>query len=138
MLDKLYVYTDGASRNNPGEASIGIVIFDKKESVNPIDKYKDRIGKSTNNQAEYNALIKGLELASKLCKKEIFCFADSRLVVNQMKGEWKVKKKELKLLNEKAKKLEKMFEKVTYTNLPREHPKIKMADKLANEALDEK
>ena len=96
----LYVYTDGGSRGNPGPAAIGIVFFD--ENKNKIAEYKECIGECTNNQAEYKALIKALELATAHCRRTIRCFLDSELVVKQMRREYKVKNKDLAPLFIKA------------------------------------
>lgn len=125
---------DGGSRGNPGRAAIGIVI---RENEKVIEKHKERIGITTNNVAEYNALIKALELAAKHTKKEIFVFMDSEFVVRQVKGEYKVRKKHLMPLFEKVKEREKVFESVKYEHVPRENKFQALADELVNEALDE-
>jgi len=132
----LYVYTDGGCRGNPGPGAIGIVFFD--ENKNKIAEYKECIGKCTNNQAEYQALIKALELAKTHCRKEILCFLDSELVVRQISGRYKIKKEELRRLSCLLKDREKAFEKVAYNHVKRENQFIQYADKLVNDALDGK
>ena len=134
MTKKIRVYTDGGARGNPGPAAIGVVVCDENDRI--IFQFKRRIGRATNNEAEYNALIKGLELARDYTHGEIECIADSLLIVSQMRGEYKVKKKELKELFEKAKKLESKFRKVSYSHMERENKMIAEADRLVNEALD--
>ncbi len=135
MEKRLFVYSDGGARGNPGKAAIGIVILDENEQV--IEKYKEKIGIKTNNEAEYLAIIKALELAKKYAKKA-HLHSDSELVVRQLNGEYKINKKELKELFEQVEKAEKEFEEVSYQNVPRENEFIQQADKLVNEALDEK
>ena len=82
---KIIVNADGASRKNPGRASIGIILWD--ENRNRLDSYKVYLGIKTNNEAEYFALIKALELALEHAKSEVHVFMDSELVIKQMNGE---------------------------------------------------
>ena len=124
------IYSDGGARGNPGEAAIGVVILDNNKIVK---KYKEKIGKATNNQAEYTAVIKGLKLAKKY--NQIVFYLDSELVCRQIKGEYKINNKELKELNNDVKKLAK-GKKIEWKNVPRENKFIVEADKLVNEALD--
>ena len=131
--EALHIYTDGAARGNPGPAAIAFIIEDYKGVV--LKKHSESIGRATNNTAEYVAVIKALEEASHL-GHEVFCFCDSRLVVNQLNGLYKIKKKHLKEKFLEAKDREKMFDKVSYRHVPRENPKIKIADKMVNEELD--
>jgi len=132
---KIYVYTDGGSRGNPGPAAIGVAIFDENRQM--LEEYKECIGESTNNRAEYKALIKGLELAAAHCRKEILCFLDSELVVRQLSGRYRIKSEPLRELFYVLKDKEKAFEKVVYNHVRRTDRFIKRADKLVNEALDE-
>ena len=132
----LYVYTDGGCRGNPGPGAIGIVFFD--ENKNKIAEYKECIGECTNNQAEYRALIKALELATAHCRKEILCFLDSELVVRQLSGRYRIKKEELRRLFYILKDRERAFEKVVYNHVKRENKFIQYADKLVNDALEGK
>jgi len=82
MAKKLKIYTDGGARGNPGPAGVGVAIFDEKENL--IKTAKKYLGKATNNQAEYKALILALELAKKLGAEEVDCFLDSQLIVNEL------------------------------------------------------
>ncbi len=132
-MEKLIIYTDGGARNNPGPAGIGIVI--QNETGKIIKEHKEYIGEKTNNQAEYLALIKALELAKGEAKNLEF-FLDSQLVVNQAKGLYKVKNSEIRDLLFKVRILEQNFEEIKYNLIPRE--KNKLADKLVNQAIDEK
>ena len=136
MAKKIIVYTDGASRGNPGSAAIGIVI--KDESGKEIQTYKKFIGKSTNNVAEYSALIQGAKLIKELAETfdEIDFFCDSELVVKQIKGVYKIKHKDMiKLSLDFWNEIKSMNKKFSITHIPREENKT--ADRLANEALDE-
>ena len=127
---KINIYTDGSSRGNPGPASLGVVIKDKKEKV--LGAWKKLIGIATNNQAEYQALIFGLEKAKKIKAEEINCFSDSKLVVEQINRRFKIKDKKLAILFIKAWNLSQSFKKINFYYLPREDNKE--ADYLANSA----
>lgn len=131
----LKVYTDAASRKNPGPAAIAYSIYDF--SGNLLDQKGKYIGEHTNNVAEYKAIIAGLEAASKYSSGEVECFSDSALVVNQMNQKNKVRKKHLKELFMEVKQKEKFFQKVKYYHLRREHPMISKMDKLANKTLNQ-
>ncbi len=134
-MRKLLIYTDGASRGNPGPAGIGIVICDESGKI--VKEYEEFIGTATNNIAEYRALIKALELAGIFSINKIDCFSDSELMVKQLNGEYRVKNEKLGKLFLQVREKEKRFEKVNYFHVPREEDLIKRADKLANRAIDE-
>ena len=131
-LMKLIAYTDGASRGNPGQAGIGVAIYNEKnEKLKSISQY---IGEATNNVAEYKALISALQASQELGAEEIEVFTDSELMVKQIKGEYRVKNEGLKPLFNEAKELIKTFTTVKVTHVRRELNKE--ADKLANIAID--
>lgn len=126
------IFTDGGARGNPGPSAVGFVIKDVKgNTVKEMGKY---IGKATNNEAEYSALIEGLSSAVRKGVKDIDCFLDSTLVVNQLNGNFKVKNIRIKKLWLKVKEIEKNFKSVSYCHIPRE--KNFEADALVNEVLD--
>jgi len=130
MKDKALYYIDGGSRNNPGEAGIGVV-----EIIENVKKgYYQYKGILTNNEAEYNALLKALSLATEKKIESVEIFTDSELVCNQINGEYKVKNEKLKELFTKAKELIKKIKNFSITHIPRE--KNKEADKLVNLAID--
>lgn len=131
---KLTIHTDGAARGNPGPASIGVIIFNQDHKV--LYEYKKKIGETTNNVAEYKALIRGLELASQYTNDEVVCYMDSELMAKQLNYEYKVKAEHLKELFEKVNKLSKNFKKISFRHVRREDKFQKEADRLANEALD--
>ncbi len=134
FIDLVKVYTDGACRGNPGSGAIGILISDGEGNV--LDQHKECIGDCTNNIAEYKALSKGLDLAVKYTRNKVEVYSDSKLVVHQMRGEWRIKQPHLKTLFNRVKKKETQFENVNYNHLPRTNRCIKQADQMANDALD--
>ena len=125
------LFCDGASRSNPGDASIGISILLDGKEVHTISK---KIGNATNNEAEYQALIDGLNYCVDNSIKEIEVFLDSNLVVEQVNKNFKVKAANLKVLNSKAEELIKEFKFIEINHVYREDNK--RADQLANMALD--
>ncbi|MCK5434499.1 MAG: ribonuclease HI family protein [Dehalococcoidales bacterium] len=132
-LKKAVIYADGASRGNPGPAAIGVTIKDKKGKL--ITFISQRIGRATNNQAEYRAIIAALEEATRLGVKQVEIKTDSELVVRQINGEYRVKKATLKPLYQQVKQLQSQLKSFTITHIPRQQ-NIE-ADKLANKALND-
>jgi ribonuclease HI len=135
-MKNLTVYCDGGARGNPGPAAIGFVITDDKQKN--LVKHGQLIGKATNNIAEYKSIIGALEWINKnIDSKDIHVqvFMDSLLIVNQLKGLYKVKNKNLLKLFLKAKRLENKFTKINYNHIARN--KNKLADQLLNIALDQ-
>ena len=126
------IYIDGASRGNPGDAGIGILIKDPQGSTREIKSY---LGTKTNNQAEYTALIEALESVKELNGRTIRIFTDSLLVANQVNGLWKVKHAEIIPLNKKAVSLLRGFKDISIRHIPR--AENLEADRLANLAIDE-
>jgi len=132
-VDAVKVYGDGGSRGNPGPSASGFVILDMNDTV-LVDKGV-YIGMTTNNQAEYTALKMGLEEAKKMGAKKVEVYMDSMLVVNQLKGIFKVKNRELWALHDTIKTLAASFEHINFTHVPRELNTL--ADTAVNRALDE-
>jgi ribonuclease HI len=131
-MEKIIIHSDGGARGNPGPAGIGAVLNEENGIViAEISKY---IGETTNNQAEYQALIAGLEKAKELKAEELDCYLDSELVVKQLNREYKVKNAELAPLFLKVHNLSLSFKKIKFIHVRREFNKE--ADKLANEAMD--
>jgi ribonuclease HI len=130
---ELTIYSDGASRNNPGEAGAGVYIL---EDGIPVDGLARYLGTTTNNIAEYTAAIMGLEYAVIRGAKRVRLFADSELLVKQINGQYKVKNEGLKPLHGKVKELIAKLGSVEVQYIPRE--RNKEADALANKAIDEK
>jgi ribonuclease HI len=132
MKGPVDIYVDGASRGNPGEAGAGAAIKAKDGSV--LKRLKKYLGTVTNNVAEYSALVMALGAARSLGVKEVRIFADSELVVKQIKGEYRVKSEDLKPLYMEAMAIIRGFNRFEIRHIPRE--KNADADKLANEAID--
>jgi ribonuclease HI len=122
---------DGASRGNPGPSGIGVVII-KNNLI--ITEYNEFIGEKTNNQAEYAALKKALQIAS-IFDDEITVLSDSKLVVSQRNNRYRLRNKQLKIIFREISNLEKQFRAVNYKCIPR--AKNQYADFLANRAIDE-
>ena len=134
-MEKIFIYTDGGARGNPGKAGAGVVIKGGGKNLAEIGKY---LGDNrTNNWAEYEALIIALAEAKrqKLTERPIEIRMDSELIVKQMKGEYRVKDKVLKMQNAKAHALLADFKHVHFVHIPREENSE--ADALVNQAIDE-
>ncbi len=129
----VHIYTDGGSRGNPGPSASGAVIKspDGKLLAN-VSKY---LGKTTNNQAEYTAIVIGLERAAKMGATVVSLFMDSELATKQLKGEYRVKDPDIAKRFLEVKNLLHKFDRVIFTHIPRE--KNKEADALVNKCLDE-
>ncbi len=127
------VEADGGSRGNPGPAGFGAVVRDP-ETSEVLAERSGGLGTTTNNVAEYEGLIAGLEAALELGVREVEARLDSKLVVEQMSGRWSVKHANLKPLALKAQKLVRQFEGVHFEWIPR--ARNAHADRLANEAMD--
>ena len=126
------IYCDGASRSNPGEASVGISILKDKEEI---DTIKKRIGIATNNVAEYLGLIEALKYCVEKNIMEVDIYLDSLLVVQQVNLEYKVKSKKLQEHYNQALDLINKINNIKINHIRREFNK--RADQLANQALDE-
>ena len=132
----LRIYTDGASRNNPGPAACAF-IFLKNGDKSPIKEDVEYLGETTNNVAEYTAIIRALESATGYTRWQVVVHSDSKLVINQINGDYRVKKKHLKELLRKIFELRRFFERVEFKHVPRENQYIKKCDHLCNKKLDE-
>jgi len=129
-----YAYTDGAARGNPGPAACAFIIVDAW-GILLADEARV-LGRKTNNEAEYQAVIDALKKAASLCCRQIVVHSDSELVIRQIKGEYEVRKPHLRELFLQEQELERLFESVEFVNLPREDPWIRIVDTLFNDALD--
>lgn len=127
------IRTDGGSRGNPGPAGIGVVI-EQADTGAVIETHAKFLGKATNNQAEYKAVILGLERAVALGATRVEVVADSELLIKQARGEYRVKNPELAIRFAELKAFERMLPQVSYRHVRREYNKA--ADALANEAMD--
>lgn len=134
MKSRLEVYSDGASRGNPGPSAIAFMIVAEDGEI--LKKHSEYVGVKTNNQAEYEALISALKSASKLTSEEVVCRMDSELVVKHLNGKYQVRNPKLKILWLKVRELKRSFQKVSFEHVPRTDNYIQKVDQLANEALD--
>jgi len=132
------IQADGGARGNPGPAGSGAVVRD--ESGKTVGEVAEFLGHTTNNVAEYTALVRALELLSSLLgpdavkETHVAVEMDSKLVIEQMKGAWKIKHPNMKPLAARAAELCRQFASVSFTHIPRE--KNGAADALANKAMD--
>ncbi|MDV0442182.1 tRNA (N6-threonylcarbamoyladenosine(37)-N6)-methyltransferase TrmO [Methanorbis furvi] len=137
-MDCLTIYTDGASRGNPGEAAAAWLIL---RGTDVLESDVLVLGKQTNNVAEYTALIHAIRSAKKFAEPkttELIIYSDSELMISQMNGTYKVRSASLQPLHQEAKESASAFAKVTYHHVPRENPYIGSCDWLCNNALDKR
>ena len=126
--------SDGGARGNPGPGAIGVIV---RKDGEILTKYSANIGKFvTNNVAEYEALIKALELALEYTKEELTCVLDSELVVKQLLGEYRVRNPNLLKLFLRVQKLQENFTKIKYVHVNRDDKFQQIADELLNSELD--
>jgi ribonuclease HI len=131
-INKATIYTDGAARGNPGPAAIGVVIKDETGKV--VATIAQCLGTTTNNQAEYRAIIAGLEKAISLGAHQVIIKSDSELVVKQLNGLYRVKHVALRPLYLEVLRLTGALEGFNISYIPRTQNTA--ADALANQALD--
>ena len=129
---KARLSTDGGARGNPGPAAYGYVL--EADDGDVLAAHGERIGRATNNVAEYRGLVAGMRKAAELGVTELDVVSDSELLVKQMRGEYRVKNEALRALWDEATDLERRFRRVRYTSVRREQNEL--ADSLVNEALD--
>lgn len=130
--EKVKLFADGGSRGNPGPSASGFAVLDMNDKV--LLEQGVYLGVTTNNMAEYTALKLGLEAARKMGVHEVEVYMDSMLVVNQMKGIFKIKNRDLWAVHDAIKQMLPAFRKVTFDHVPREFNKI--ADAMVNHAMD--
>lgn len=131
-MNKLIIFTDGGSRGNPGPAGLGAIIYDENHKI--VAEISEFLGITTNNQAEYRAILAAIKKAVALGASEVEFYLDSELAVKQLNREYKVKNKDLAPLFLAIYNLTLSFKKISFTHVPRE--RNKEADRLANEAMD--
>lgn len=131
----IFTNSDGGARGNPGPAAVGLIVRDEEKIL---EEFTEVLRKpTTNNVAEYTALIKALEIASKYTNGEITCILDSELVVKQLLGEYSVKNPGMIKLFLEVQKLQDKFEKIHYVHVKRNDQNQKYVDYLLNKKLDE-
>src|SRR5688500_86278 len=130
MHEEVLLYTDAASRGNPGRTATAVVMFSASGEL--LFEEGIRVGNTTNNRAEYLGLLCGLSLCSQFTSGRVQCFSDSELVVRQLTGVYRIRDGMLKDLSAQIREAEHSFHEVSYAHLPRSHPRIARADRLAN------
>jgi len=133
-MSKVTVFTDGAARGNPGPAAIAYAIYD--EFGRCIDSAARSIGVATNNEAEYQALLLGMERACMHCTGTVHFFLDSELVVRQVTGRYRAKDERMKDYLQKVLMQAKCFKEFRIANVPRENPNTQLVDGMVNDVLD--
>ncbi len=129
----LHIYTDGASRKNPGPSALAFIFVQDGEIIHEQSKF---LGEKTNNQAEYLAIIEALSEALTITKGELYIFSDSEVVIKQIIGEYRVKKDHLRTLRNQIFDLKKEFSSIQFSHLPRHNKWIKIVDKLCNRCIN--
>jgi ribonuclease HI len=135
-IQRVHLYTDGGCKGNPGPGAIGIVVCTHDNKL--LHEYSDCIGNCTNNQAEYKALIKGLDLCAKYTRREVVCFSDSELVIKQMNAEYRLRDDTLRELWHEVNKNKGPFFNVTFQHVPKTNQRIQQADNLLKQAQEGK
>jgi ribonuclease HI len=130
----LSLYSDGASRGNPGPAAIAYAIYDQTGQL--IEKDARCIGRHTNNEAEYEAVLWGLHRVTERRCTSVRAFSDSELVVRQVTGRYKTKDPRMAMYADRVRKYKEIFESFELASVQRENPRTKLVDELVNGALD--
>jgi len=131
--DVLKIYTDGAARSNPGPGACAFIFVKGDEVIYSDSKY---LGTVTNNKAEYNAVIEALKKAVEYTRWNVRVYSDSKLIINQINGEWRIKKEHLKKLYDEVMRCKGRFNKVEFFQVGRTNRFIEEADKLCNQCLN--
>jgi ribonuclease HI len=130
----LEVYTDGASRGNPGPAAYGFIFVKNNEII--LEESKT-MGTTTNNTAEYYAIISALTRAQEFATESVIVCSDSELVIKQINNQYRITKPHLARLREELATVQKNFRDIRFRNVPRENIFIRRCDELCNQALDQ-
>jgi ribonuclease HI len=130
----LKIYTDGAARGNPGPAAIAFIFLYESKIIH---KGVDYIGYTTNNEAEYQAIINALKASKRFSRGYIQIFSDSNLVIQQINKKWKINKPHLSKLCSEVYQLSQSYEKVEFFQVGRNNSYIQKCDSLCNKRLDE-
>ena len=134
FVNQVKLFTDGGCRGNPGPGAIGVLILDGDR--NELGSFAECIGDTTNNRAEYRALIRGLDLCAKYTRGQVVCHADSEIIVKQLNGVYRLKNDHLRELWHQVKDRERVFTSVVYQHTSRNNTYIKKVDHLLNNAFE--
>jgi ribonuclease HI len=114
-VNKVHLYTDDGSRGNPSPSAIAVIICTQENHL--LREFSECIGRFTNNQAEYRALIRGLDLCAEFTRDTVVCFGDSELVINQMNGVWRLRNAELRNFFHEVRRNAEVFNDVIYQHV---------------------
>ncbi|MGA2383188.1 MAG: ribonuclease HI family protein [Gemmatimonadales bacterium] len=134
MPEELRLYTDGATGGDPTQGAIGYRLLDASDEV--LLEHAQQIGAATSNEAEYRAVMVGLSACQKYTRARIHCYADSELMVKQLRGEYPVSDPRLKQLAERVKRLAEQFRKVSFSHVRSTDPEMARTAQLASGALN--
>ncbi len=134
FIEHVKLFIDGGCRGNPGPGAIGTLIIDG--DGNQLLLEAECIGHTTNNRAEYHALIKGLNVCARYTRRRVTAYTDCELVVNHMNGNYRLKNDVLRELFHKVKQCEGVFDEVVYTHVKRTNQYIRRVDRALNEAFE--
>ncbi len=134
-LDLVRAYVDGGARGNPGPAAIGVVICDPMDAI--LLTHREFLGDATNNEAEYRAVARALELAAHRTRGQVVLTSDSELVVRQLRGAYRVRDERMAALANEVRECARAFRRIRYEHRPRMTGHLALADRLVNQALDE-
>jgi ribonuclease HI len=129
----ILIYTDGAARGNPGPAAAAYIIIKGNKIIKSNSAY---LGKTTNNSAEYTAIINALKAVKKYSDEKVILHSDSQLVIRQLNGVYQVRKKHLLEYFKKIQELKTHFKSIEFLHVKRSHHYIQKADDLCNKMLD--
>ena len=133
-IDRVKLFVDGGCRGNPGPGAAGALVLSDDETE--LGRDAKVLGHTTNNRAEYHAVLLGLDLCAKHTRRRVTVYSDSQLVVKQMNGAWRLKNDNLRELFKEVKAAEQVYDEVIYTRVSRGNPYIKKADRLVNEIFE--
>lgn len=133
-IDRIKLFTDGGCRGNPGPGAIAFRILD--ENNNELESFCECIGETTNNRAEYHALIKGLECSARHTRGTVYSFLDSEFVIKQVTGKFRIRTAELNPLVKEVLDNMRLFNEVIFQHMRSTNPLIKKVDRLVKQAME--
>lgn len=130
---KTKLYCDGGARGNPGPGAYAFALYEGNKRLHLEAK---RLGRVTNNIAEYNAILRGLSYALAIDRRDVVVFSDSQLAIRQLRGEYEVKDEKLKRYYLDVQNVERAMDSVSYQHVLRDNPRIRIVDRRLNQELD--
>ncbi len=134
----LEIYTDGASRGNPGHSAVAyLFVIEEENGKRIIYEDSEYIGENTNNVSEYTAIIKALKKAKEYTRWDVVVYSDSELVIKQINGDYRIRAKHLEKLCKEVYEENEFFTNINFRHVPRENNYVSKCDELCNKKLDE-